>query len=148
MLYFWFTMTASAYHQSDTTLCLCSNKTNLHWYRFLIICFYYNFILALAKTAYVFSIIAYVFRNLFWKTCPLFRQILITCLKCSRASSSPVTYSEKMCWVRGWLLHIYAALKILFVGTFRHLSFLIKKSKRVNFFAGDLNRTILYFRKK
>ena len=33
---------------------------------------------------------------------PLFEQILITCLKCSRASFSPSSYSEKMRWERGW----------------------------------------------
>ena len=46
------------------------------------------------------SIIAvYVFRNLFWKICPLFGQILITCLKCSSFSPSfYVSCSEKMLW--------------------------------------------------
>ena len=148
MFYSWSTMNASAYHQSDITLCLCSKKTNLHWHRFLLICFYYVFILVLAKTAYVFSIVSYVFRNLFWKICPLLGQILITCLNGSRASSSLCSYGGKICWVRSCLLHIYAALKILFVATFRHLSFLIKKSKRFTFFTDDLNRTALYFRKK
>ena len=32
------------------------------------------------------------------KICPLFGQILITCLKCSRASFSPSCYSEKVRW--------------------------------------------------
>ena len=53
------------------------------------------------KTGYVFSIAAHVFRNLFLKLCPLFEQILITCLKCSRASFLPSSYSEKMRWGRG-----------------------------------------------
>ena len=48
------------------------------------------------------STIVRVFRNLFWKIWPLFGQILITCLKCSRASFSPSFYSEKMHWGRGW----------------------------------------------
>ena len=37
------------------------------------------------------------------KICPLFGQILITCLKCSRASFLPSSYSEKMRWGRGWV---------------------------------------------
>ena len=44
----------------------------------------------------------HVFRNLFWKICHLFRQILIACLKCPRASFSPFSYSENMRWGRGW----------------------------------------------
>ena len=49
-----------------------------------------------------FSNTVHVFRNLFWKTCPLFEQILITCLKCSWVSFSPSSYSEKMRWGQGW----------------------------------------------
>ena len=45
--------------------------------------------------------VVHVFRNLFWKICPLFGQILITCLKCSRLSFSPSSYSEKKRWSRG-----------------------------------------------
>ena len=44
----------------------------------------------------VFSVADQVFRNLFWKICPLFRQILITFLKCSRASFLLSSYGEKM----------------------------------------------------
>ena len=36
--------------------------------------------------------------------CPLFWQILVTSLTCSRASLSPCSYSEKMCWVRGLMI--------------------------------------------
>ena len=43
-----------------------------------------------------FTVIVHTFRNLFWKICHLFRQILITCLKCSRVSFSLFSYSEKM----------------------------------------------------
>ena len=53
-------------------------------------------------TADPFSNAVHIFRNLFWKICPLFGKILITCLKCSRASFSPSSYSEKMRWGRGW----------------------------------------------
>ena len=51
--------------------------------------------------SYIFSIAVHVFRNLFLKICPLFGQILIACLKCSRASFSPSSHSEKMHWGRG-----------------------------------------------
>ena len=44
----------------------------------------------------IFSIVAHVFRNLFWKICPLFGKILITCLKSCKA-----TYSKKMHWGEG-----------------------------------------------
>ena len=50
----------------------------------------------------IFSFPVHVFRILFWRICPLFEQILVTCLKCSRASFSPSSYSEKMRWGRGW----------------------------------------------
>ena len=50
------------------------------------------------KSVNIFSIAVHVFCNMFWKICPLFRQILITCLKCSRASFSPFSYSKKMRW--------------------------------------------------
>ena len=49
----------------------------------------------------IFSITVKVFRNLFWKTCHQFWQILITCLTCPRASFLPSSYSEKMRWGRG-----------------------------------------------
>ena len=43
----------------------------------------------------------YVFHNLFWKICPLFGQILISCLKCSEAFFWSSSYSEKMRWGLG-----------------------------------------------
>ena len=43
----------------------------------------------------IFSIAFHVFRNLFGKICPLFGQILITCLKRPRASFSPFSYRKK-----------------------------------------------------
>ena len=46
----------------------------------------------------IFSIVVHVFPNLFWKICPLFGHILLTCLKCSRSSFFPPSYSEKMRW--------------------------------------------------
>ena len=53
------------------------------------------------ETANVFSIATHIFRNLLSKIRPLFEQILITCFKCSRASFSPSSCSEKMPWRRG-----------------------------------------------
>ena len=45
----------------------------------------------------MFSVVAgHVFLNLFLKICPLFGQILITCMKCSRVSFSSSCYNEKM----------------------------------------------------
>ena len=44
----------------------------------------------------IFSIAVPVFLNLFWKTCPLFRQILITCLNCFRAFFLLSSFSDKM----------------------------------------------------
>ena len=44
------------------------------------------------------SISGHVLRNLFRKICSLFRQILITFLKCSRASFSLSSFSKKMRW--------------------------------------------------
>ena len=41
---FWFTMNANPY-QRDLVTCLCLYKTNLHWYRFLFLCFDFVFIL-------------------------------------------------------------------------------------------------------
>ena len=47
-------------------------------------------------SADIFRVTVHVFHNLFWKIGPLFGQILITCLKFSRTSFSPNSYSEKM----------------------------------------------------
>ena len=44
----------------------------------------------------------HVFHNLFWGICRLFGQLFITCLKCSKASFLSSSYSERMCWGRGW----------------------------------------------
>ena len=50
------------------------------------------------ESAVIFSNAVHIFRTLIWKTCPLFGQIVITCLKCSRTSFSLLSYCEKMCW--------------------------------------------------
>ena len=50
----------------------------------------------------VFSIAAHGFPNLFIKICPLFGQILITCLKCSKASFSLSSCGLKMRLGRVW----------------------------------------------
>ena len=48
------------------------------------------------------NIAAHIFFNLFIKICPLFGQILITCLKFSSASFSISSCSEKVHWGWGW----------------------------------------------
>ena len=48
----------------------------------------------------IFSIAVHAFRNLFWKICPLFGQILVPRLNCSRTSFSSSFYNEKMPWCR------------------------------------------------
>ena len=69
-------------------------------------CFYpWPYILSLqtcSRKSSIFSIAVHGFRNLFWKICPLFGKILITCLKCSRTSFSRSCYSKKMHWGQGW----------------------------------------------
>ena len=75
-------------------------------YHFQLICLYcyspwlyiLNVLTQSHDNADLFSNAVQVFRNLFWKMCPLFGQILITCLKCSRAFFAPSCYSEKMRW--------------------------------------------------
>ena len=62
------------------------------------------------KKRYVFGIAANVFLNLFLKICPLFGQILITCVKCSNASFSPSSYSQKMCRRRGCIISTFPNL--------------------------------------
>ena len=46
----------------------------------------------------IFNITVHTFCNLFWKIWPLFGQVLIACLKCSRASFLTSSYSKKMRW--------------------------------------------------
>ena len=104
-IFFFFTMSASSYHQRDIILCLCPYQTKLTLMLLSaltsLFCFYpWPNILKMwtcsCKTADVFSETAHVFCNLFWKICPLFGQILITCLKCFRAFFSPFFYSKKI----------------------------------------------------
>ena len=68
--------------QTDANIVFCS---------YVLYCFYpWPYILNVQiwshKTIDIFSVAIDVFLNLFWKICPLFMQILITCLKCFRAS--------------------------------------------------------------
>ena len=72
---------------------------------YVLICFYpWVYILNVKsptrKLLNMFSIAVHIFRNLFCKVCPLFGQILIKCLECSRASFSLYSYSKKMRWGR------------------------------------------------
>ena len=102
---FWFTVNASPYQRDIIVASYVFAYTTTHVrYRFLL-CFYFVFTLVLTSghtPADVFSIVVQIFRRLFWKICPLFGQILIKCLKCSRALFSPSSCSEKMRWGRGW----------------------------------------------
>ena len=70
-------------------------------HRYLLVCFYYFPSNSLIN---IFSIVIHIFRNLSWKICPLFGQILIMCLKCSSTSFSSSSYSEKMRWGEGWVI--------------------------------------------
>ena len=72
-----------------------------------------------------FHYAVHVFSNLFLKICPLFGQILITCLKCSRASFSLSSYSEKMHWGGGWQKSKHLNSIRLF--PFFHFIFLLNK---------------------
>ena len=80
------------------------------------------------ESANIFSVSVYVFRDLFWQICPLFVQVLIKCLKCSRASSSLSSYSKKLRCERGWDLYwIYSrfvARNTLYLIFFRPYSIL------------------------
>ena len=84
-------------------------------YRFLLKCFHIVFALGptvlnvlsyCGDSADIFSNTVHVSHNLLWKICPLFGQILITCLKFFRGSFSSSFYSKKMGWGRGSVLHI------------------------------------------
>ena len=65
-----------------------------------------------------FSIAAHVFPNLFIKICPLFGQILITCLNCFTTSFSLSRYTEKMRWGRGWCCNFCMKTSELISGDF------------------------------
>ena len=51
----------------------------------LLFCYPWSYILDASNFVNIFSIATHVFHNLFWKICPILGQILITCLKFSRA---------------------------------------------------------------
>ena len=97
-------MSASSYHQRDIILCLCPYQTKLTVMLLstltCLFCFYpWPYILNVwtcsCETADVFNETAHVFCNLFWQICPLFGQILITCLKCFRAFFSPFFIAKR-----------------------------------------------------
>ena len=82
---------------------------------YVLICFYpWVYILNVKsptrKLLNMFSIAVHIFRNLFCKICPLFGQILIKCLECSRASFSLYSYSKKMRWGRENTLSLFCTL--------------------------------------
>ena len=88
-------------NQNHITLCPYPGKRMLmllsaHMFLF---CFYpWSWILKVRLSSNslinAFIFVVHIFHNLYWRIFLLFRQILITCLKCSRASFSP-SYSEK-----------------------------------------------------
>ena len=94
-------------NQRDLITCLCPYRLTVYSYHFLLFLLYYPWPYILyawlfsSNVANIFNIAHHVFCNLFWKICPLFGQILITSLKCSRVSFSPCSYSEKMRWEQG-----------------------------------------------
>ena len=59
-----------------------------------------NFKSGSCKPADVSIIVIHVLCNLFWKICPLFGQILIMCLKCSRASFLSSFYRKRCAEVK------------------------------------------------
>ena len=77
-------------------------------------CFYFVFILGhryqtskLVAIKVLFSVLPSTYSVIYSeKICPLCGKILITFLKCSRASFSPSSYSEKIRWGRGceWIV--------------------------------------------
>ena len=95
-------------HPNSQTKGICLYKLILGNIAFRFYVLFYFFSMALHTKCpsiyrwivYIFSIAFHVVRNLFWKICPLFGQILVKCLKCSRTSFSPSSYSKKMSWER------------------------------------------------
>ena len=109
-------MNAKPYHRDVTvTTIYVLSHTNLCLCFFYACAFYsYNFLFSFDSwpcilnddkssitRLNIFSMAVHVFCNFFLKICPLFGQVLITCLKYSRASFSPSSYSEKIRWGQG-----------------------------------------------
>ena len=65
------------------------------------------------------------------KNCPLFAQILITCLKCSRVSFLASPYNEKMSWGEVWA---YSFNFLCFVYDFLLLFILTMRKKKLFFY--------------
>ena len=109
--HFLFKMSAIPY-QRNTTICfypwlqneayIISPSTHMFLYCLYPWLYIFNVQTCRFDGADIFSITVHVSR--IWKISPLFGQILITCLKCSRVSFLPSSYSEKMHWWRGCTL--------------------------------------------
>ena len=95
------------------------------------------------ESADAFNITAHVFYSLFLRICPLFGQTLITCVKCSRASFSHSSCSEKMHWGRG------CSSAVWFLGV-SLINATTQKNKNLNltFFSLPRNRKLPKYGKK
>ena len=91
-------------YQRDIIINHSPYKLMLTVCHFLLVCLFFEiFEICRGKRNNIFPLATHIFRNLFWKICPRFKQILMTCLKCSRASFLPSSTNERMLWGRGWL---------------------------------------------
>ena len=109
---FWFTINANMY-QRDMIKCLFSIVTHansmslfahMFWFCFHSWLYILNERIFSGTSVSMSSMTTHVLHNLFWKIRPLFGQILITCLKCSRASFLLSFYCRKMHWDPSWVL--------------------------------------------
>ena len=125
---FWFTMNTNPY-QKDIVVSLpiqtctaCIGYVAFSSYFF--ISFYpwpyiLNIRMPSSKIINIFTIAVYITRNVFWKICPLFGQLLITCLKCSRASFSPSSCNKKIRWRQGLELVCFLRSLSVFLEAFK-----------------------------
>ena len=109
---FWFTINANIY-QRDMIKCLFSivtHASSMSLFTHMFWFYFYSWFYILSEQIFsgtsvsMSSVTTHVLHNSFWKIRPLFGQILITCLKCSRASFLPSFYCRKMRWDPAWVL--------------------------------------------
>ena len=72
-----------------------------------------------SKIVNIFTTAVHVTCNVFWKICHLFAQLLITSLKCSRASFSPSSCNKKMHLGQDLELVCFLRRLSIFVETFK-----------------------------
>ena len=63
---------------------MCTWSPHFTWNIYMVSSYVILVLFLVSCKSAVFHMAVYVFCNLFWKICPLFGQVLITCLKCSR----------------------------------------------------------------